>query len=125
MFHDIAYICLYVSNFDESIKFYRDVLGLKPTRAKTDSENFFSFQVGTTNLGIEKNGVRKNGLKTKAENPILLQFKASSKGELEALNKRLEEKGVTLYNRSKITHYGIITNFCDPDGNKLEIIFQE
>lgn len=124
-FHDIAYICLYASNFYESITFYGDVLGLKPTRSKTDGENFFSFRVGATHLGIEKNGVRKKGVKTKAENPILLQFKANSKEELEALNKRLEEKGVKLFDRSKTTHYGIITSFCDPDGNKLEIIFQE
>lgn len=66
----IAYICLYASDLPQSVKFYRDVLGL------------------------------------------------------EEMNKRLEEKGVRLLDRSKETSYGTITNFCDPDGNKLEIIYQ-
>ena len=63
-------------------------------------------------------------MKTKAENPILLQFRAESKEHLEAMNKSLEEKGVKLFDRSKQTSYGLITNFCDPDGNKLEILYQ-
>ncbi len=122
----IAYICLYTSNVEEAVKFYRDVLGLIPTDSNLDptSATFYSFQTGETMLAIEPKGIRKNGMKTKAENPVLLQFKMESAEELEQMNKRLEEKGVTLLERSKQTAYGMITDFCDPDGNKVEILCQ-
>ena len=32
--------------------------------------------------------------------------------------------GITLYDRSTQTSYGTITNFCDPDGNRLEILYE-
>ncbi len=125
-FKTIAYICLYTSNTSESVKFYRDVLGLEPTdsEAAPESSTFYPFKTGETTLAIERNGVRKNGMKTKAENPVLLQFKVESREQLEAFNKHVEEQGVKLMDRSKQTSYGLITNFCDPDGNKLEIICQ-
>ena len=46
----IAYVCLYASNLSESVKFYRDILGLKPTYPEADinTTNFFSFKTGTT-----------------------------------------------------------------------------
>ena len=123
----IAYICLYVSSVPESVRFYHDALGLKPVSESEDPETsyFFAFETGSTVLALERNGSKKNGLKTKSENPFLLQLKANSIEELEAMNKRLEKHGVKLMDRSKETNYGTITNFCDPDGNKLEIIFQK
>ena len=41
---------------------------------------------------------------------------------IEEFNKFLEDKKIKLYDRSKQTSYGLITNFCDPDGNKVEVI---
>lgn len=122
----LAYICLYTSNLIDSVKFYRDVLGLEPANPDENvyTTNFYAFKTGTTMLAIERNGVKKNGMKTKAENPILLQFDAESKEHLEEMTKVLEEKGIKVYDRLKQTHYGWITNFCDPDGNKLEILYQ-
>jgi predicted lactoylglutathione lyase len=63
-------------------------------------------------------------MKTVAENPVLLQFKAESQEHLEAMNQHLEAYGITLYDRSTQTSYGTITNFCDPDGNRLEILYE-
>lgn len=122
----IAYVCLYVSDISESIKFYRDVLGLEPTTPQEDisSTSFYSFHTGTTLLALERNGVKKKGMKTLAENPVLFQFKVESKEQMEEMNTVLEENGVQLYDRSKQTEYGLITNFCDSDGNKLEILYQ-
>lgn len=120
----ITYLCLYVSNFRESIEFYKDILGLVPLNPDEDinTSNFYVFKTGETKLAIERKGVRKKELKTKAENPFLLQFQVDSKKELEAMSSQLEKKGVVLIDRSKQEHYGLFTNFCDPDGNKLEII---
>lgn len=77
-----------------------------------------------TNHSLERNGVRKNEMKTKEENPVLLQFKAESLEQLEEFSKHLEERGVKVFDRLKQTSYGFITNFCDPDGNKVEVISQ-
>lgn len=123
----VAYICLYVSDMSESVKFYRDILGLVPANPQEDTttSTFYAFKTGETILALERNGVKKNGLKTKAENPVLFQFKAESKEHLEKINTMLEEKAVKLIDKSKPTDYGYITNFCDPDGNKVEIVYQE
>ena len=124
--HDIAYICLYTSDLRESVRFYRDILGLDPTApaADLDTIDFYSFNTGTGRLGIEGSGVKQDHMKTVAENPVLLQFKAESREHLEAMNQHLEAHGVTLYDRSIETSYGVLTNFCDPDGNKLEILYE-
>jgi catechol 2,3-dioxygenase-like lactoylglutathione lyase family enzyme len=123
-FSKIAYICLYVSNIRESIGFYRDVLELEPLSPNVDisSVGFYAFKTGDTLLALEPNGFKKSSEKTKAENPYLLQFRADSPDELERMNQQLEAKGVILNIRSEKTSYGLITNFIDPDGNKLEII---
>jgi catechol 2,3-dioxygenase-like lactoylglutathione lyase family enzyme len=123
---NIAYICLYTSDLRESVRFYRDILGLEPTSPDADlaTIGFYAFNTGTGRLGIEGNGVKMDRMKTVAENPVILQFKAESREHLEAMNQHLEAHGVTLYDRSTETSYGIITNFCDPDGNKLEILYE-
>jgi catechol 2,3-dioxygenase-like lactoylglutathione lyase family enzyme len=122
----IAYICLYTSDLRESVRFYRDILGLEPTspNADLDTIDFYSFNTGTGRLGLERNGVKQDRIKTVAENPVLLQFKAESQEHLEAMNQHLEAYGITLYDRSTQTSYGTITNFCDPDGNRLEILYE-
>ncbi|HET7077456.1 MAG TPA: VOC family protein [Chloroflexia bacterium] len=122
----IAYICLYTSDLRESVRFYRDILGLEPTspNADLDTIDFYSFNTGTGRLGLEGNGVKQDRMKTVAENPVLLQFKAESQEHLEAMNQHLEAYGITLYDRSTQTSYGTITNFCDPDGNRLEILYE-
>lgn len=123
MLKTITHVCLYVANMERSVAFYRDVLGLKPLPKHT-TPNFFAFDAGGVMLGLEPNGVGKKGEKTKAENPVLLQFRADSLDHLENMNRRLESHGVQLTNRSHQMSYGTITNFLDPDGNKLEILFQ-
>lgn len=106
----------------ESLQFYRDVLCLK---VESCSADFCSFDTGHTKFAIEPGGVRKQGKKTLAENPILIQLRADSSAELEAMNQDLEAKGIELLVRSRVTPYGVITSFLDPDGNKIEIICQQ
>ncbi|SRR5258705_4616376 len=121
-FNQIGYVCLYVSDLQESINFYQNVLGLElDTNVSTD--NFFAFKTGNPQLALEKGGVKKDSEKNKAENPVLLQFLADTPEMLEAMNKRLEERGVTLLKRSQESSWGISTNFLDLDGNKLSIVY--
>ena len=120
---DIAYICIFTWDFDESILFYRDILGLEEDLSRS-TKNFRAFKAGSTYIGIEKNGFRKAGEKTKAENAILIQFKAESLDELKKITQELESKNVRMLNKLVETHYGAFTNFLDPDGNKLEFLYQ-
>lgn len=120
---DIAYICIFVYDFDESVTFYRDILGLEQDLTKS-TDNFCALKVGATYIGIERNGTRKDGQKTKAENAVLVQFKAESLDELKRLTEELKTKNVHILKTLVETHYGTFTNFLDPDGNKLEIIHQ-
>jgi catechol 2,3-dioxygenase-like lactoylglutathione lyase family enzyme len=122
----ISYICLYVASVAESARFYSEILCLEPANKgeNPDTSTWYSFNTGQTILALERNGIRKDSLKTKAENPTLLQFVIESPEELEKFNQHLEENKVELFDRSKQTDYGFITNFCDPDGNKLELICQ-
>ena len=72
---DIAYICIATSNLEESVLFYRDIIGLKEDLLRSE-ENFHALKAGNTYIGIERKGVKKDGQKTKAENSVLIQFKA-------------------------------------------------
>src|SRR5438105_8851911 len=118
LFSQMCYICLYVFDLDTSIKFYKNVLGLElDTNISTDS--FFAFKTGNPQLALERGGVKKYSEKTRAENPILLQFLADTPEMLEKMNKQLDANGVHLLKRSKESSWGISTNFLDPDGNKL------
>ncbi len=125
-FKNIAYICLYVSNMAETVYFYRNILGLEPLNPKENPEtsHWYAFKTGQTILAIERHGVKKTSLKTKAENPYLLQFIAETPEAFELFNQKLEKHKVKLLDRSKRTNYGTITNFYDPDGNKIEVIYQ-
>jgi len=120
---EIAYICIYASNLEESVIFYRDILGLEEDLVGSD-KSFHALKAGVNNIGIERNGMRKDGQKTNAENAILLQFKANSMEELEKITKRLETKGANIIDRLVQKSYATITNLLDPDGNKVEIIYE-
>src|SRR4028119_412046 len=96
-FTNIAYICLYCADMDESVHFYCDVLGLRIERA---DPNFCQFALGAAKFGLEPGGWRKAGQKSWAENPILLQFRVQSLEQLEAMNRQLEAHGVMLLARS-------------------------
>ena len=120
---DIAYICIATSNLEESIIFYRDILGLREDLSRSEKD-FHALKAGSIYIGIERKGVKKEGQKTKAENAVLIQFKASSIEELKKLTQELESKNVRILKTMVESHYGTFTNFLDPDGNKLEILYQ-
>ena len=50
---------------------------------------------------------------------------ARSLEDLEAMTRHLEAHGVTVLARAVAGSYGVFTNFLDPDGNKLEVLFQD
>lgn len=119
-FDTVAYICIYCADLDISMRFYRDVLALPLVRRDPD---FCQFALQGTSLGLERGGWRKSSQKMPSENPVLLQFRAHSLEQLEAMNCQLEASGVKLLVRSLPLSHGVVTNFLDPDGNKLEVLY--
>ena len=74
-------------------------------------------------LGLEPGGTRVGREKTRAENPLLLQFYAASPAALATMTEHLEAHDVPIKERCREMPYGMITAFLDPDGNRLEIMY--
>ncbi|MFC4456190.1 VOC family protein [Deinococcus sonorensis] len=116
----IAYICLFCSNLEHSIAFYHGVLGLPIERRDPE---FCKLSTAGVSLGLEPGGTRVAREKTRAENPLLLQFAAASPAALATMTKHLEAHGVVIQERCREMPYGVITAFLDPDGNRLELMY--
>jgi len=117
-----AYICLFVHDQTESVKFYHDVLGLTPV-SELETKRFKPFRFGSIILGIEASGTKNENEKAKAENPYILQFTVNSYEELTVETKRLKNLGVKLVEVNKEYGFAYVTAFLDPDGNRLELLF--
>ena len=119
-FSRIAYLCLFCSDLEQSIAFYHGVLGL--TVERRDPE-FCKLSTVGVSLGLEPGGSGVDRQKTRAENPLLLQFAAASPAALATMTEHLETQGVPIQDRCRAMPYGMITAFLDPDGNRLEIMY--
>jgi catechol 2,3-dioxygenase-like lactoylglutathione lyase family enzyme len=119
-FSRIAFVCLFCSDLEQSIAFYHGVLGL--TVERRDPE-FCKLSTVGVSLGLEPGGIRVSRQKTRAENPLLLQFSAASPTALSTMTDHLEAHGVPIKERCRVMPYGMITAFLDPDGNRLEIMY--
>ena len=120
-FSRIAYLCLFCSDLERSIAFYHGVLGLTIERRDPD---FCKLSTVGASLGLEPGGTYVVGRqKTRAENRLLLQFNAASPVALATMTEHLEAHGVPIKDRCREMPYGMITAFLDPDGNRLEIMY--
>jgi lactoylglutathione lyase len=119
-FSRIAYICLFCSDLERSVSFYHGVLGLRIERRDPD---FCKLSTVGVSLGLEPGGTCVDRQKTRAENPLLLQFDAASATALATMTAHLEAHGVPIKERCREMPYGMITAFLDPDGNRLEIMY--
>ena len=120
-FWRIAYLCLFCADLEPSIAFYHGVLGLPIERRDPE---FCKLSTVGVSLGLEPGGTRVGRQKTRAENPLLLQFSAASPAALATMTEHLEAHGVPIKDRCREMPYGMITAFLDPDGNRLEIVYE-
>ena len=121
-FSRLGFVCLYVSDVEVARAFYEGVLGL---RVEYDDPGFIQFSTGAVKFAIEPGGVQRTSPKAVDDNPYLLQFLVSSTAELSDMTAYLESQGVQVLERMRATNYGVLTNFTDPDGNKLELLCRE
>lgn len=119
MFNKLFAVCLLVKDFDKSLKFYRDILGL--TINSQDGE-FADFKLGETSLAIFS---RKTAIAMFPE-----KYMGKSGGvcygfqvaDVEKTCKNLQVKGVKIFEGPKVTAWGqTVAYFQDPDNNIWEI----
>jgi len=119
MFDKLFANCLLVKNFDKSLKFYRDVLGLK---VNSQDGKFADFKLEGTSLAIfQKSDATSMFPKKYIGNGggIVLAFQV---GNVEKTCKRLESKGVEIFEGPKKTEWGqVVAYFTDPDENIWEV----
>lgn len=113
MIEKISPIILFVRNFDESLKFYRDKIGLEVANFTSPHEEFATFLVGEVEFSVH------GGYKGAAGGPIDIHFCTS---DIENEVKRLKEKDVKFSREPEKMPWGAYqARFVDPDGNEMDL----
>ena len=119
-----SFICLFVSDVARSVDFYEKVLKLERLPEQS-TKHFNAFRFGSLIFGIEGKGSAVAGEKSREQNPIVLQFSVDSLEALEKITSELEKQQVTIIDRKREYSFATLTSFLDPDGNRLEMLYQK
>jgi len=120
MFNKLYAVCLLVDDFDKSLKFYKDTLGLK-VKSQED-KSFAAFDLKGTEMAI----FQKDGATAMFPKEHMAKGGGVSIGfNVDDLNKAYEEiksKGIEIFEGPKTTPWGQkVAYFKDPDGNVWEV----
>jgi predicted enzyme related to lactoylglutathione lyase len=115
---NIKYVCLYVSDFDRAIAFYRDGLGLDVTY---EEDGFAQFNTEGAILTVERGGEKSERPKDYHKNGILLQFEVE---DLEKTVGTLKSRNVKFTQDITEMEFGHVAMIVDPDGNQLMLLEQ-
>ena len=119
MFNKLFAICLLVEDFDKSLSFYKDTLGLE---VNSQEGNFANFKLEGTELAIFQKVEAtamfpKENMNTGGSAVIGFQV-----GDVEVTCEQLKTKGVDIFEGPKTTEWGqTVAYFKDPDGNIWEV----
>lgn len=118
MITNIKYVCVYVSDFDRSLAFYRDGLGLEVTYQE---DGFAQFNTDGAILTIEKGGEKSDHPKDHKKNGVLIQFEVE---DLEKTVGTLKSKNVKFTQDVTDVEFGQVATIVDPDGHQLLLLEQ-
>ncbi len=110
MINGINHITLSVKDIDESFKFYKEILGLKPIMK---SEISAYFQAGSIWIALVKDETKKS-----ASDYSHIAFNVTAK-DFNNLKNKIKDYGAKEWQENKTE--GESFYFLDPSGNKLEI----
>lgn len=119
MFNKLFAACILVNDFEKSLSFYRDVLGLA---VNSQDGKFADFKLEGTSLAIFQ--------KSEATTMFPKEHMGSAGGvvlafQVDDVNKACEElkaKGIDVFEGPKTTEWGqTVAYFKDPDGNIWEV----
>jgi len=119
MFKKMFANCLLVNDFNKSLSFYRDTLGLE---VNSTEGKFANFKVENIELAIMEKSAAKEMFSEKyigGNGSVLLCFQVD---DVETSAKELQDKGVIFISGPKVTSWGqTVAYFQDPDNNIWEI----
>ena len=110
MINKIAFTSYYVSDLQQSIVFYRDLLGLKPL---LNNDAWAEFNVDGQRLAIHE---EKDNTKINDQSGATVYFEANP---IENVVKALQSKGIVFNGEIEAYPYGKLILFSDPDNNSL------
>ncbi|MBU2577941.1 VOC family protein [Patescibacteria group bacterium] len=120
MFNKLFAVCLLVENFEKSLKFYKDTLGLKVK--SQEGNQFAGFDLKGTEMAIfQKDGATAMFPKEHmgSGGGVVIGFNVR---DLDKACEELKTKGVKIFEGPKTTPWGQkVAYFKDPDGNIWEV----
>lgn len=118
----MKYIILYVSDFEKTMHFYKDILGLS---VKMQQGTYVEFDTGATTLSINtRQSVREEiGLAVPAVTTSTQTFEIGFVVEdVAATIEELRGQGVTIIQEPMTKPWGQVVSYvADPDGHYIEI----
>lgn len=119
MFPSLFAICLLVDNFEKSLAFYRDILGLK---IRDKEEGFANFILQGTELAIFQKDAAIAMFPRKYMKPSGGFLIAYQVDDIARVCEDLKRKGVVIFEGPKVTPWGqSVAYFHDPGGNIWEV----
>jgi lactoylglutathione lyase len=119
MIKNLYAVCLLVNDFEKSLAFYRDILGLSVN--STDSK-YADFKVGETLLAIFEKSEAAMMFDSKHMGAPGGAIYAYAVEDVDVACKTLMEKGVKIFEGPKQVPWGqTVAYFKDPDGHIWEI----
>lgn len=119
MFKKLFAVCLLVDDFQKSLTFYKDILGLE---VNSQEGKFADFKIGETSLAIfQKDEAIAMFPKEhmKSGGGCVLGFQVS---DIDKAYEELKSKGVEIFEGPKTTAWGQkVAYFKDPDENIWEV----
>lgn len=119
-------VTLGVRDFEASRKFYREILGWKPSSSSSDDTTFF--QAGGVVLSIyQREKLAEDALvdpEGHGFGGFTLAYNAESEAEVDEIISDLKSKGVKILKEpQKVFWGGYNSYFADPDGNCWEVAY--
>ncbi len=108
-------IVVFVRDFEKSLAFYRDQVGLKLAYPPMkEGQGWAAFQVGGTGFCIHGGGKGNN-----RKSPVDVHFSVK---DIRGTARKMKAKGVTCLHPVKKMPWGLETTFRDPSGNTFELL---
>jgi lactoylglutathione lyase len=118
----MKYVILYVNDFEKTMSFYKDILGLS---VKMQHDTYVEFDTGSTTLSINtRESVKEiTGLNVPRENVTTQTFEVGFVVEdVEATVDMLRQNGVPIIKEPVTKPWGqTVAYVYDPDGHFIEI----
>lgn len=122
----ISLVTLGVKDLKASASFYRDVLGLKPSKRSTADVMFFELRGSWLGLFSREALAKDAGVSAEGSGfrGVTLSHNLRSRASVDMLFSNLKKKGATIVKEPSKAEWGGYTGyFADPDGHLWEVAY--